>query len=143
MKKVITVLALFCAMSFAQNTKTATAELEKEAKKWQLSINTGGNTPKAKSDSYKESESQFFLFESTRKIEEDKIDGNVEVVSDSIIWTATSKVNISECPANSVWKMYHECDFTSCSWGNKIEPKCKTITPKIITDYYIRPEQYP
>jgi len=47
--------------------------------------------------------------------------------------TITSKVKISGCPAKSVWILWSE----GCEWGNSI-PKnknCKSITPKVITDY--------
>jgi hypothetical protein len=146
MKKVIASLIPLCMVVFAQTPKTAIAELEQEAKKWLLLIEIGG-VQTEKADSYKTLESQFFSFKATRKIEEDTINyddkSEIEVVDDMIIWTATSKVKIADCPAKSVWEMYYHCDFSDCDWGHKVPPKCKSITPKIVTDYYTRPDQMP
>ena len=101
----------------ADNMRNATAELEQEAKKWQGSFNDDG------SNSYKATEGDFFKFNSKN--------------SDSgpdIIWTATSKVNIGDCPANSVWKMLNACEGM-CYWSNQVPSKCEPITPKTISSY--------
>jgi uncharacterized protein (TIGR02145 family) len=92
------------------------AELEQEAEKWR-----DGNT-------YKSNDGTFFSFKATKKKDEEGITTR--------IWTATSKVKIENCPAKSVWEMKEGClDPAFCGASNKVPAKCKSITPKIITDY--------
>jgi len=102
----------------------AIPELEAEAKNWQ----NGASKYKAK-------DSKFFAFNGKGKEDEEG--------SSQWIWIATSKTNIGDCPANSVWKMTVECTVSGdCYTSNEVPPKCQSITPKIITDYAAGAEQY-
>jgi hypothetical protein len=109
-------------------SKQATAELEKEAKKWQGAFQSGGG------NTYKSNEGKFFSFKKNNK--EDKF-GTTE------IWTATSKMQIGNCPAKSVWKMERYCGDgkLSCSTNNSVPAKCKSITPNVITNFVSNAEE--
>jgi len=54
---------------------------------------------------------------------------NFNITSNSYDWKATSKVQIGDCPANSVWEMNTD-DYDN--QGNKFPKNCKSITPKAI-----------
>jgi len=95
----------------------AMEELEQEAKKWQ-----GAEV------SYKSVEGKYFTFKGTAK-------RYVETGAGDLSWTATSKMKISNCPAKSVWKMTSWYEEGKGSGENEIPAKCKSITPKIITNH--------
>ena len=100
------------------NDVQAIAELEQEAKKWKNS-----------SADYKTRESQFFSFKGIVKM-------SPGIYSEDYFnWTATSKAKIGDCPAQSVWEMTSQCSGAGCNGKNKIPSKCKSITPKVITDF--------
>ena len=108
----------------AKDAAPAVTELGTEAKKWQDAFVRKGQYDEVVSNSYKAYEGTYFSFKGTK----DKY-GYYR-------WSATSKVVIGDCPAKSVWKMeygYESDEFA----GNEVPPKCKSITPKVITDYSI------
>ena len=99
---------------------SAVKELEQEAKKWQ-----GAFVEKdyeVVSNSYKAYEGTYFSFKATKDN------------SGYYYWTATSKAEMDGCPAKSVWKMQYGCEGECGGWG-EVPAKCKSIAPKIITDY--------
>jgi len=108
---------------FEEEVGNAIPELETEAKNWQ----NGASKYKAK-------DGKFFSFNGKGK-EDDN--------GSNWTWTATSKVSIGDCPANSIWKMKVECgENGDCYSSNEVSPKCQSITPKIITDYANGVEEY-
>ncbi|MDR2582575.1 MAG: hypothetical protein LBC75_03750 [Fibromonadaceae bacterium] len=96
-----------CGMEEVKDpVEEAKAELEAAAEKWIKEDKAAANT-------------QTFTF--TKEGEEARI------------WRATSKVKIGDCPAKSVWELWSD----ECETGNN-PPKnknCKSITPKVITNY--------
>jgi len=97
----------------------AIAELEEYAKKWQDHLQKNGKT-----------DGRFFSF-SVARVPSPCYECGFGYHE---IWKAISKMKMSDCPAKSVWIMYVTADEGS-SWGNKIPPKCKSVTPKIIAKY--------
>jgi uncharacterized protein (TIGR02145 family) len=102
---------------------TPMAELEQEAEKW------------IKNDRPYERQGKHFSFQS--------VDPSpcTECGVYKVEWTATSKADIDDCPANSVWKMVLILDEGSRFKSNKVPPECELITPKTITDYSEEYEQ--
>jgi len=89
----------------AKNPSAAIKELEAAAKKWQK-------------DGKATSGSSFFTF-------------SAKGGEEGYVWKATSKENIGDCPAKSVWEMGYE----GCERWNNVPAKCKSITPKAISSY--------
>jgi len=118
MRKTTIVLALFCAVAFAQ--QEAMEELEREAKKWQGTTNCW--------EPYKPVEGKYFTFKGTEKL-------IVETGACDLSWTATSKMKIGNCPAKSVWKMTSWHEEGSRTGENETPAECKSITPTIITNH--------
>ena len=122
MKKTIASLALLCVAAFAQDSKLAMAELEREANKWIASLKDGSN-------SYEAPESKYFTF----KYEVFKYENVPKFAPDSRhSWTATGKEKIGGCPAKSEWSLHGEC-ADGCAFSGSFPKKCKSITPKVIT----------
>ena len=100
-------------------------ELEQEAEKW---IKNGC--------SFKEKQGEYFSFSC----------GDVNPCTDcgsgENKWTATSEVEIGDCPAGSVWIMVSWAHEGGEGGNNKIPPECKSITPIIITDYNFEKSYY-
>jgi len=97
----------------------AMEELEREAKKWQ------------KSDCwspYKSIEGKYFAFKGVAR-------RYTETGACDISWTATSKIKIGNCPAKSVWEMTAWGEEGRAKGENETPAKCKSITPKIITNH--------
>ena len=101
----------------AKDPNPAKMELESEARRWQSDVNTDLRYS-SRISSYKAPESEIFSFEGTGGYDE-------------YGWAATSKVKIGNCPAKSVWKMLAKSEGSA----NYVPSKCKTITPKVITDF--------
>jgi uncharacterized protein (TIGR02145 family) len=105
-----------------ESSGDATAELEREAKKWQKNTS-----------SYKNTEGEFFSFKKMERSFSET--GAVERV-----WTATSKIKIGDCPAKSVWEMMLWAEEGMGIGNNKVPPKCKSITPKAIIGHKFEEE---
>jgi predicted nucleic acid-binding Zn ribbon protein len=50
-------------------------------------------------------------------------------------WTATSEVEIGDCPAGNVWVMVRWANEEGEGGNNKVPPECKSITPKVIINF--------
>jgi hypothetical protein len=112
-----------CVKGFVQEVKDygspATAELEREAKKWQES-NVW--------EPYKSIEGEYFTFKGTAK----RI---TETGAGDLSWTATSKMKIGNCPAKSIWKMTAWHEEGRGAGENEIPSKCEFLTPKVIINH--------
>jgi len=93
-------------------------ELEREAEKW---IKNGG--------SFKEKQGEYFSFSCGA------VNPCTDCGSGENKWTATSEVEIGDCPAGSVWIMVRWAHEGGTGGNNKVPPECKSITPIIITDF--------
>jgi hypothetical protein len=102
-----------------EDPSIAIIELAQEAKEWQegsddVDVFRFGEFV----NPYKSNDGIYFSF---------KESGN----KNKAVWTATSKMQIGDCPANSVWKM----TANAMAGTNTVPSKCKAITPKIITNH--------
>jgi len=97
----------------------AIAELEEEAKKWQSNAKKTGK-----------SEGNFFSYIIAR-VPSPCYECGFNYLE---TWKAISKMKMGDCPAKSVWTMHNALDEGSY-WGNKLPPKCKSVTPKVISNY--------
>jgi len=100
-------------------------ELEQEAEKW---IENGC--------SFEEKQGEYFSFSCGA------VNPCTDCGSGENKWTATSEVEISDCPAGSVWIMVSWAHEGGEGGNNKIPPECKSITPIIITDYNFEKSYY-
>jgi hypothetical protein len=126
-----------------KDPSSAMAELEEESKKWHSSLKRGkvsletGRKNLVISHSYKAPSSQFFTY---RGVKEQLYD------QPRLVWTATSKMKMGDCPVGSNWKMFWFCDdcpgsHCRCEGGwSEVPRRCKDITPKSIVEYKDPPQ---
>jgi hypothetical protein len=93
-------------------------ELRREAEKWIKN-----------SCSFKEKRGEYFSFSCGA------VNPCTDCGSGENEWTATSKVKIGDCPAGSVWIMVRWAHEGGTGGNNKVSPECKSITPKVITNF--------